>query len=521
MDRPESTTPRLRAVILDLDGVVTRTADVHERAWKQVFDAFLQKQAVVEGAPFAPFTHDDYLRYVDGKPRYDGVESFLRSRGISLPYGKTSDEPRKRTICGLGNRKNTAFQEVLDSRGVKAFEDAVQRLRAWREAGLRTALVSSSRNAQRVLQAAGLTSWFDTRVDGVTAAHLGLRGKPAPDLFLSAARALGVAPSEAIVVEDAVAGVQAGRAGGFALVVGVAREGGDRALRRGGADVVVSRLTELEEETAMQQTRRDPEQVPGVFEDLQGFDAQLRGRRLAVFLDYDGTLSPIVPRPEDAVISDTMRQAVAALAEVSTVAVVSGRDRADVQERVGLADIYYAGSHGFDIAGPERRMQHDAGVEALPELEAAERELGRTLASVEGAQLERKRFSLAIHYRNVADEDVPRVERAVEEARRAHASLRKGVGKKVLELQPDVDWHKGRAVHWLLEALDLRADDVLPVYVGDDVTDEDAFRALHGQGLGVLVGMHDAGVTAADYRVADTDEVERLLGHLAQLPGRS
>jgi beta-phosphoglucomutase family hydrolase len=239
----------IEAVILDLDGVITRTAAVHAQAWKQMFDAYRERRQQRGDDSYEPFDLDrDYRQYVDGKPRYEGVRSFLQSRGLDLPYGDPDDEPGQETICGLGNWKNQLYQDLLEDMGVEVFDDAVLMLRRWRDRGLKRAVVSSSKNCRKVLQLAGLTDLFDVRVDGVTAERLHLKGKPEPDIFLHAARDLGVAPSRAVVFEDAVAGVQAGRAGGFAWVVGVARQGQGQPLLDNGADVVVQRLDELDRE---------------------------------------------------------------------------------------------------------------------------------------------------------------------------------------------------------------------------------------------------------------------------------
>ena len=234
------------AVIFDLDGVITRTARVHAAAWKRLFDDFLRARAGRMGVPFQPFDVDtDYPRNVDGKPRFEGVASFLQSRGIDLQWGEPGDSEDAETIYGLGNRKNRYFHEHLARKGVEVFESSVRLLRALRRAGIRTALVSSSRNAAAVLEAAGIVDLFDTRIDGVDLARLHLKGKPAPDLFLLAAERLGVAPARAVVVEDAVSGVEAGKAGGFGHVIGVDRRGMPEALRQAGADLVVSDLAFL------------------------------------------------------------------------------------------------------------------------------------------------------------------------------------------------------------------------------------------------------------------------------------
>jgi len=235
----------LDAVIFDLDGVITDTASVHAAAWKRMFDRLLADRAANPGEDDRPFSQDDYLRYVDGKPRYDGVSSFLDSRGISLPRGEPGDPPSAETVCGLGNRKDGLFAEVLRQDGVTAFPTSVELLHRLRESGFRTAIISASRNCAQVLEAAGASDLFDVKVDGVDADALGLKGKPDPAVFLAAAERLGVEPHRAAVVEDALAGVEAGRLGGFGLVIGVDRVGQAQALREHGADVVVGDLAEV------------------------------------------------------------------------------------------------------------------------------------------------------------------------------------------------------------------------------------------------------------------------------------
>jgi beta-phosphoglucomutase family hydrolase len=235
-----------RACLFDLDGVLTDTASVHAAAWKQMFDDYLRARAEREGTAFVPFdAAADYGPYVDGKPRLDGTRSFLASRGIVLPEGAPDDGPDAETVVGLSTRKNDLVQEKIVSVGVEVYPGSVRYLQAVRAAGLATAVVSSSANAAQVLEVAGLTSFIDQRMDGVTAKQRGLPGKPAPDTFLAAAADLGVGKEEAVVFEDALAGVASGRAGGFGFVVGVDRLGHADALRAAGADVVVADLAEL------------------------------------------------------------------------------------------------------------------------------------------------------------------------------------------------------------------------------------------------------------------------------------
>jgi len=236
----------VRGCLFDLDGVLTRTAEVHAAAWKELFDGYLRERAARRCEPFVAFdAARDYDEYVDGKPRDEGVRSFLDSRGVDLPRGDARDGPDAETIDGLGNRKNEIVLRMIRAQGVEAYDGSVRYVRAARKAGLARAVVSSSTNCLDVLVAAGIEDLFQQRIDGVVAKHAHLRGKPAPDTFLAGARALGVAPGQAAVFEDALAGVAAGRAGRFAYVVGVDRADQADALRAHGADLVVSDLAQL------------------------------------------------------------------------------------------------------------------------------------------------------------------------------------------------------------------------------------------------------------------------------------
>lgn len=233
----------VRACLFDMDGVLTDTASVHAEAWKRTFDGFLRERLGSDAEPFD--IERDYAEYVDGKPREDGVRDFLAARGIELPEGTPDDPPEATTVHGVGRRKNALLLELIDERGVDVYEGSVRFVKAARADGRKTAVVSSSANTARILAAAGIADLFDARVDGVTIATEHLKGKPAPDSFLRGAELVGEPPDAAAVFEDALAGVAAGHAGGFAVTVGVDRHGHPDALREHGADVVVSDLAEL------------------------------------------------------------------------------------------------------------------------------------------------------------------------------------------------------------------------------------------------------------------------------------
>jgi alpha,alpha-trehalase len=254
--------------------------------------------------------------------------------------------------------------------------------------------------------------------------------------------------------------------------------------------------------------------LPSGLDSMEQIAGRLAGKRAAVFLDYDGTLTPIVSRPELAVLSEEMRATLERLTAACTVAIVSGRDRLDVEGLVKVAGLVYAGSHGFDIVGPGGLdMQHEEGARYRPILEQAADEIEQRVGGIEGVLIERKKYAVAIHYRLVADEHLPQIDAAVDEVSAAHPELRRTGGKKVYELRPKLEWHKGKAVLWLLEALDLDHPDVVPFYLGDDETDEDAFRALADRGVGVMVA-EDPGATSAHYLLRDPGEARAFLDRL-------
>ncbi len=523
------------AVIFDLDGVVTKTALVHARAWKLVFDEYLRLREKRDGEPFREFTHDvDYLTYVDGKPRYEGVSSFLESRRIHIPWGEPSDAPDRETVCGIGNKKNAAFLKVLNEQGIEVYETTIQFIRELKRAGIRIGIISSSKNCKFILQSAGIEELFQTRVDGLVTTELRLRGKPEPDVFVTAAHNLGTIPGRSVAVEDAISGVQAGRSGGFGLVLGLARKDNEAALIQNGADVAMPDISEIDLEWVEHWFRRTPRVLFSVWDKPEGtyksFAAggESQGRvvlnpcysrhpktvllaekKPVFFLDYDGTLSPIADRPELAVMSEEMRQTVQRLSRRFTTAIVSGRMRQDVERLVGIKGLLYAGSHGFDISGPEICMIEPRAKELIPLIAEISASLKGNLGNIPGLLIEDKRFSLAVHYRLVKEEDIPQIEDLVNSIVQKKGSLRLMHGKKVFEILPAIDWDKGRAVVWIMQALGISWSDICAVYIGDDTTDEDAFRVIRTRGVGILVSEHDK-VSAADFRVGSPEDVKRL-----------
>lgn len=504
----------LAGVLFDMDGVVTDTANAHAAAWKRLFDEYLQARLERTGEHHEPFdSESDYRAHVDGKPRYDGVAGFLEARGIELPYGDPSDAPDRETICGLGNRKDGYFTQWLQDNEVRPYATTMVLIGDLRAAGIRVAVFSASRNCDAVLRAAGVHDLFDARVDGNDLAGLGLAGKPDPAILHEAAARLGVTADATAVVEDSVAGVEAGARGGYRPVIGVDRGNYGRALFEAGADIVVGDPGELRLDPGRVLVVRRLHTLPSARRHLAEIRERIGDRSPMLFLDYDGTLTPIVNDPAAADLPHAMRSALVRLAERVPVAIISGRGLDDLQRRVGLDGVIYAGSHGFELRGPGFEHTAERAETFLRGLDAAEAELRRRLADIEGVLIERKRFAIAIHYRRVAATAVDAVEAEVDAVVSAQCGLRKRHGKKVFQVQPRLDWNKGRAVLWVLERLEPGNGACIPVYIGDDLTDEDAFRALADRAITIAVRDGDR-ATAADYALDDTSDVEGFLTEL-------
>ena len=529
-----------QAVVFDLDGVITQTAQVHFQSWKEAFDEYMRLREKRDNEPFKEFTHEaDYLPYVDGKPRYKGVQSFLESRNIHIPFGEPSDGPDKETVCGIGNKKNAHFTSIISTQGAEIYPSSVKLIEELIKAGIKVGVASSSKNCQQILKACKIEHLFQTRVDGVVSAEIGLKGKPEADIFVVAAHNLGASVAKAVVVEDASSGVEAGRNGGFGLVLGIARKNNTSELLVNGADVVVDDLDKMTLEwiedwfhkkplSLSEYWEKEPDSLdtpekiskaskeralsPGYTRSAK--KAFFSGKKLVFFLDYDGTLTPIVSRPEFAVLSDEMRGLFQRVATKHTVAIVSGRARQDVEKLVGLKGVCYAGSHGFDIAGPNVTMIEPRAEKTIPLITEIMQGLKESLKDIEGLLIEEKKFSVAVHYRLVDEgKYLAKIEEVVKRVVDKEDALRLMKGKKVFEILPAIDWDKGQAIRWIMEALNLSWDENQIVYIGDDTTDEDAFRTVRTRGVTVLVA-DKAKESAADFIVSNPDEVKKLFEKL-------
>lgn len=516
MRRPELRLSRdkIDAAIFNLDGVVTQIAKVHANSWRHVFNAYLRDRSMQEGEDDRPFDIDhDYYRYIDGRPRYQAVKHFLLSRHINLPMGDPEDPSDRETVCGLGNRKNLIFDWFVKEGGVEVYGCAIALIHQLRRAGIKTAMVSASKHCDLILERAGIADQFDARVDGADAEQLDLDSRPDPDTLLEAAHRLGVEPARTVVFDDTVVGITAGKRGRFSLVIGVDPGRQNEKMRAHGADFIVPDLCRVDVEGI------DAGEVPPSPKPLTDMDLvskRLAGKRPALFLNYGGALTPIVDWPGIAQLSADMRLTLRSAAALMPVIVVSGRDLEEVSRLVGLPEIIYAGGHGLEIRGPDLRLGLPEGIGALDDLDRAAAALAKALETVSDARVERKRFAIVVRYRGIGGKVPDAVRSAVELVQGRFPRLHLTGGKEVIELLPDIDWDKGRAVRWLLSELGLDGPDVLPIYIGDDVTDEDAFRAVRGHGLGILVTDRSQ-PSVASYWVRDTDHVAALVRYLVEM----
>lgn len=502
----------MKAIIIDMSEVLIHTALISKNAWVTVFNDLLENTNAKQ-----LFNDEDYYTFIDGKPKFERVQNFLNARNINLPFGSQSDSAEKETICSLEKRKSKIFTQMLKTSELQFYEKALQKIKFWKEKGLKTAIVSSDETFKKALNSTVIKNLFDIKIDGHASRKKGLKEKPEADIYIEAAKELGVPPESCIVFDDSVPGLQAGSKGNFGLVVGVNRRENRKSLSENGADIVIDSFDELD-------LFNDPEIRAWFNKPIPSFASQyveigkaVYEKTPVLFLDYDGTLTPIVQRPEAAVISDEMHAVLNDCASKFKVAAVSGRDMDDLKSRINLENMIYAGSHGFRISGPEGLyMEHEKSEEILPKLDSMENRLYQAYSDeIEGVQIERKRYAIAIHYRNAREQDIPFIRNKVFETIENTEGFKIGEGKKILELKPDIDWHKGKAVLWILEKLGLTdPEKYVPIYIGDDVTDEDAYEALKGRGIGIQVGP-GAEPTAAQFKLKNVYQVRIFLKELA------
>ena len=502
----------IKALVVDMSEVLIRTASINKAAWESVFGEFFKIHNLEQS-----FASEDYYTWFEGEPKFERVKNFLSSRNVNIPFGSQNEQAGFDTICGLEKKKSKLFTQMLNEGHLQVYEKVVQNIRVWKEKGIRTAIVSSDENFKKALNLSGLKDLFDVRIDGHSSRKKGLKEKPEADLYIRATKKLGIPPESCILIDDSVPGMQAGSKANFGLVVGINRRNIRKQLSENGADLVIDNFGEPD-------LFNDPEIQAWFSQPIAPFASQyvrimelVYEKTPVLFLDYDGTLTPIVQHPEDACISEEMRNMLRECAGRFTVAAISGRDMDDLKSRINLPELVYAGSHGFRISGPAGLYhEHEKTIEILPKLDMMEEKLQLAFQnSIEGVQVERKRYAIAIHYRNVESEDIPLIGKKIRSVVSGSHDLKIGEGKKIFEIKPAVEWHKGKAVLWILEKLGLTdRNKYIPIYIGDDVTDEDAYEALKGWGIGIQVGPGAAN-TAAMFRRKNVYQVRIFLKELA------
>ncbi|UCE63679.1 MAG: trehalose-phosphatase [Nitrospirota bacterium] len=399
-------------------------------------------------------------------------------------------------------RSDRTLDPVFQELRQRTLASAATLARELQRCHIKTAIVTASTDGSEMLSAPSLSVAFDKQVTGVR------KG------FVQAAQLLKASPERTAIFDSTQAGVKAARAGQFKVIVVFNHSKSPEALQADGADVVLADLCELRIKMQNGLIKRNTITLPSGLEPRRDVFRQIHDKSVVVFLDYDGTLTPIVARPDLAILSEHTRETLRQLAKHCTVGVISGRDRVTVQQMVNVDSLIYAGSHGFDISGPKNmHMQHEIGTQFLPLLDQVEASLHEELDSILGTLIERKRFSVAVHYRLVGAQDLETIRSSVEAVLSQYPDIRPIHGKKLYDLQPGIDWDKGKALTWLLEALNIPRDRVMTFFFGDDVTDEDAFRVLQNEGIGMIVE-DSSRYTYATYRLNNPEEVDQFLRHL-------
>lgn len=500
----------LKSVIFDMDGVITDTAQVHFKAWKMIFDPFLEEYAELNHKTFQPFTLQDYLQYVDGMSRIDGVKHFLLSRNLLTSFDHPSKQDAE-IISQIAESKNAVFLKILEDEGVRVFDSTVNLIAELKKNNLKTAVISSSRNCKDILSRANVLELFDAVVDGQELSEYNLKGKPAPDIFLEAAKRISSDPNETIIIEDALSGIIAGKAGKFGLVVGIDRQNKNYdQFKKEGADLIVKDLSEIKFSQLQQRLIQNNVLARGFSPILN----KVHDKVLLLFFDYDGTLTPIVKRPEFAILSKEMKDMLYQLKQHCTVVIISGRELKDLEDKVAINGLYYAGNHGFEIIGPEHfATKFEVGHDYLEVIKRTYETIVPELSAVENCIIENKHYSLSVHYRLVDEQFVPFIEDVVKNIVAQNPMVSMHFGKKVFEIRPNLNWNKGKAVSYIMDIINEDSLDYFPVYIGDDVTDEDAFYSVRENGMGILVS-EESKETHATYRIKNPGEVYHLLESL-------
>ncbi len=481
-----------------MDGVVTQTATLHFDAWKIILDEYVTNLDKKNRL----FSEDEYWSYLDGMPRKEGLSNFLKERKIGY---------HQDILEQLCDKKNELLHRMLFNQSVKYFSDTIQFIEFLLAHNYQIALISSSKNCIPILESAQIKHLFPIYVDGIISEELNLRGKPEPDIFLEAAKRLKLLPRECVIIEDALAGVKAGKKGGFGGVIALDRRNKlHHQFRQLGADYILPNLASAQNLFYFPTSRTAPLKTG-----TQALKSILRLSKLnyqfVIFLDYDGTLTPIRERPSEAVLSNSMHYCLNHLSRHYPTVIMSGRELKNLQKLINIASLFYSGNHGFEFEGPQ--YSYEIGQGFKEEIKEVYDSLYQCLFSIPDCFIENKTFSLSVHYRLVEKKYRHLIEKEIERIMVEHPHLKKHLGKKVYEIRPNINWNKGIASTSILNRFKAKNHKLIPIYIGDDVSDEDAFEAFKATGITIKVAekLHH---TKAHYYLDSPLEVQNFLTQL-------
>jgi trehalose-phosphatase len=476
---------KIKGVIFDMDGVVTQTAQLHYKTWKVVLDQFLHKIT----SNSYHFTEQDYFYFFDGVPRKDGVKNYFSTLKIGEKEVKKHYEDLAQCIDVICSKKNNLMLSVIAEDKIQAFNDCMEFIEFIRSLDYKIAIISSSKNCRAILKSAGIENLFAVCVDGVIAEEKQLVGKPNPAIFLEAAKQLNLLPEQCLVIEDALAGVKAAKDGGFNTVALDRENKLFEEFRKYNPDYILRDLSKNQvqfyKNFILQKSKAASalDALPFIASSLN------QQKEIVLFLDYDGTLTPIVDRPQDASLSPLMRESILCLCKNYLTVIISGRELTNLKEQVKIPNIFYAGNHGFELVGPENsNFSFKIGDDYLEDIQAIYKEIYLVFKEIPGCIIENKKFTLSIHYRLAHESQYEFISATIDRLLMNFKNLSRHEGKMVIEIRPRIAWNKGIAALSLLKWLKKDYLNVIPIYIGDDITDEDAFQQFNQKGITIKVG---------------------------------
>lgn len=503
----------IKGIIFDMDGVVTQTALLHFKTWKIVLDQFLYQ---LDPKKIEPFTQQEYYLYLDGMPRRDGIKNFLLAREIGLSALKQHYSNLEECINFLCENKNTLLLSIIAEENVQSFPDTIEFISYLLPLNYRIALITSSKNCQQILKSAEIEQLFFVRVDGNDADIKGFPGKPKPDIFLEAAKQLCLAPEECMVIEDAIAGIKAAKDGNFGLVVALDRENKlYKEFKKLAPDYILTDLFPHQFDFYKQFAQENIKLT--AFAALPLIEMAMKNKKeIVLFLDYDGTLTPIVDRPQDVRLAETMRKNLVCLSKNYLTVIISGRQLDDLKQQVNIPTIFYAGNHGFEFDNIKTTDPvYQKKYIFINDINSIYQQLTQTLKEIPGCIIENKKFTLSIHYRLVAPDKLEMITNTIINLLSNYPTLALHGGKKVVEIRPNLTWNKGIAAENFLKWMHKNTPNYIPLFIGDDVTDEDAFQQFMANGITIKVG--ESLKTHAHYHLTSPEDVENFLVSLNNL----